>query len=467
MKNSKKFNLKYIGLTKPLLPVLIVGLGVFIMFLTLGEQKEINSIWTNYHVLVEGVEVGAVDETKVVEDFLANKLTEYNKLYPGIELDVTKDITYIPEKVFHPIFENEKVLQNLNQQITIGTYASKLEVNGKLVGFLPDENKINNVLEKVKESYVSKQKGSPLGDSKIINLSFEQNVTVSKEIIDPKELLTEDQALKLLTKGDYKEQDHTIKEGDVLGQIAMEHDLSLEQIQKINPSLSEDSILQLGETVTVTENDPLLDVILVEEAKQEEVIEYETVIEESNNLLKGQTQVKQQGKNGKKEVHYQITKKNGREIQKELIRENVLTEPVNKIVIKGTKASSTSGSGRFIWPTVGGQVTSPMGPRWGSYHRGIDIAGVSDRTIKAADGGTVSFAGWDGTYGNKVLINHRNGYQTLYSHLSRIDVKVGQVVSQGERVGLMGETGRTTGVNLHFEITKNGSLVNPLNYIKK
>ncbi|MEQ6390610.1 M23 family metallopeptidase [Bacillaceae bacterium S4-13-58] len=452
---------------RPLRPVLIVGIGLFILFVAFGEQREVHNAWTNYHVLVDGVEIGIVDETKLVEDFLTNKLAEYNEMYPGIELDVTKDITYLPEKVFHPIFENEKVLQNLNQQITIGTYASKLEVNGELVGFLPDENKINNVLKKVKEFYVSKQQGSPPGDYKIINLSFEQDVTVSKEIIDPKELLTEDQAFKLLTKGNYKEQNHTIKEGDVLGQIAMEHDLSLQQIQKINPSLSEDSILQLGETITVTENDPLLDVILVGQAKQKEVIEYETIIEESSTLLKGQTKVKQQGKNGKKEVYFQITKKNGREIKKELISENILTEPVNKIVIKGTKASSTSGSGRFIWPTVGGQVTSPMGPRWGSYHRGIDIAGVSDRTIKAADGGTVSFAGWDGTYGNKVLINHRNGYQTLYSHLSRIDVKVGQVVSQGERVGLMGETGRTTGVNLHFEITKNGSLVNPLNYIQK
>ena len=107
-----------------------------------------------------------------------------------------------------------------------------------------------------------------------------------------------------------------------------------------------------------------------------------------------------------------------------------------------------------------------MGPRWGSYHRGIDIARPSNYTLKAADNGTVTYAGWDGSYGNKVVINHNNGYETVYAHLSSIGVSVGQVVAQGAKIGVMGSTGNSTGTHLHFEVLKNGALVNPLSVLK-
>ncbi len=76
--------------------------------------------------------------------------------------------------------------------------------------------------------------------------------------------------------------------------------------------------------------------------------------------------------------------------------------------------------------------------RWGSYHRGLDIAGPSNYNIKASDNGVVTAVGWDGSYGYRVIINHNNGYETLYAHLSRIDVKVGQIVPQGSVIGNYG-----------------------------
>jgi murein DD-endopeptidase MepM/ murein hydrolase activator NlpD len=99
-------------------------------------------------------------------------------------------------------------------------------------------------------------------------------------------------------------------------------------------------------------------------------------------------------------------------------------------------------------------------------HKGIDIARPSDRTIKAADNGVVVSAGWGGGYGNKIVIDHRNGYRTLYGHMSSLKVKVGQTVSKGTAIGIMGATGDATGVHLHFEVYKNGSLVNPLSYLR-
>lgn len=128
-------------------------------------------------------------------------------------------------------------------------------------------------------------------------------------------------------------------------------------------------------------------------------------------------------------------------------------------------ATSVQGNGEFGWPAVGGIITSYQGPRWGKFHKGIDIAGVSNRAILAADGGTVAVAGWHNDYGNYVKINHPNGYTTLYAHMSSLNVSAGQSVSKGTQIGVMGSTGRSTGMHLHFEVLKNGKLINPMSVL--
>ena len=99
-------------------------------------------------------------------------------------------------------------------------------------------------------------------------------------------------------------------------------------------------------------------------------------------------------------------------------------------------------------------------------HKGLDIARPSNRSILAADNGVVVSAGADGSFGNKIVINHNNGLKTLYAHLSSIDVSVGQTVEKGSKIGVMGSTGNSTGIHLHFEVHKNGVFQNPLNYVK-
>ncbi|MDY0324292.1 MAG: M23 family metallopeptidase, partial [Candidatus Carbobacillus sp.] len=132
--------------------------------------------------------------------------------------------------------------------------------------------------------------------------------------------------------------------------------------------------------------------------------------------------------------------------------------------IKGTKTPPTVPTGKFIWPTKGGYITSGYGMRWGKMHPAIDISGVYDRTIMAADNGKVIFAGRDGSYGNLVKISHGNGYETWYAHLSSISVSVGQQVAKGQKIGVMGDTGNATGVHLHFEIHLNGKALNPAKF---
>ena len=129
----------------------------------------------------------------------------------------------------------------------------------------------------------------------------------------------------------------------------------------------------------------------------------------------------------------------------------------------GGYAGGAVGSGGFIWP-AGNNYLSGFG--YSSYHRGIDIATGHGATIYAADSGVVMFAGWSNWgYGYMVVLDHGNGWQTLYAHLSQWNVGCGQSVYQGNVVGLAGSTGNSTGPHLHFEMNFQGSRPNPWNYL--
>ncbi len=122
------------------------------------------------------------------------------------------------------------------------------------------------------------------------------------------------------------------------------------------------------------------------------------------------------------------------------------------------------GEGNFMWPTSG-NITQ----RFSWYHRAVDIANKNNPSVMAAATGSVIAAGWNGGgYGNYVLIDHGNGYQTLYAHLlnKSITVSTGQKVNQGQQIGTMGSTGRSTGTHLHFEIRSTSGNVDPLKMLK-
>lgn len=126
-------------------------------------------------------------------------------------------------------------------------------------------------------------------------------------------------------------------------------------------------------------------------------------------------------------------------------------------------AGSVAAQGSFVWP-ASGMITQ----RHSFYHKAIDIASRTAGSILAADSGTVIGAGWldNSGYGNRVIIDHGNGYVTLYAHLRSVQVSQGQTVNRGDIIGQMGSTGRSTGTHLHFEIRQGGVLINPLNFLK-
>ena len=128
-------------------------------------------------------------------------------------------------------------------------------------------------------------------------------------------------------------------------------------------------------------------------------------------------------------------------------------------------------AGGWVWPCPGFYyISSYVGPRWGRTHNGLDIAGGSiyGKPIVAARAGTVIDAGWNsGGYGNYVMINHGDGFITIYGHMSSVAAYNGQSVSAGQVIGYVGNSGRSTGPHLHFEVRLNGSVEDPLNYVSR
>lgn len=443
------------------------------------------SLNTVYYVYVDNNYIGIVSDKEKIDKVVENKVerTE-DSLSNQLNLSVRPNLTYIPEQVFESVSntDDQKVIEKLDELLSIKAVATGLLIDGKTPVYVKDAEAAEKVIDALKLKYVTveqlkeieKQKEATEGslpplkenESRIIDVRLSENVSFSEEKVSPKQILTVDEAVDYLLKGTLEEKKYKVKEGDVLSQIANDHDMTLEQLLTLNPGLDEDSVLKIEQELNVTILEPLVEVIVDKEVFKKEVIPYEKKVEENSTMFKGDTKVKQEGKNGQKDVTYKVSEQNGVLIGKEVLDEEIIEEATPYIVIKGTKIIPSRGDGEFAWPAVGGYISSKQGQRWGKLHKGIDIARPSDRTIKAADNGIIKFAGWSGGYGNKVVIDHQNGYETVYAHLSSIDVNVGQSVSQGMALGVMGSTGNSTGVHLHFEIYKNGSLENPLDYIR-
>ena len=136
----------------------------------------------------------------------------------------------------------------------------------------------------------------------------------------------------------------------------------------------------------------------------------------------------------------------------------------------GSVISKPNSSG-WVWPCPGFYyISSYVGPRWGRTHNGLDIAGsnIYGQPIVAARAGTVIDAGWNsGGYGNYVMINHGDGFITIYGHMSSVASYTGQSVSAGQVIGYVGNTGRSTGPHLHFEVRLNGSVEDPLDFVSR
>lgn len=198
----------------------------------------------------------------------------------------------------------------------------------------------------------------------------------------------------------------------------------------------------------------------------ENEIAYDTERIENDELYEGNNTVKVKGENGKEVIRRKIEKINGSIKSDSEISKTLEKAPTNEVLMVGTKEKPSGvGTGSFAVP-YNGNITSRYGQRSMGNHKGVDIVGPTGSPIYASDDGVVTYADFEsGGYGNIVKIDHQNGYETYYAHCSEILVKKGDVVKKGDLIAKVGNTGRSTGSHLHFEIRQNGETQNPLDYI--
>jgi murein DD-endopeptidase MepM/ murein hydrolase activator NlpD len=267
----------------------------------------------------------------------------------------------------------------------------------------------------------------------------EQGLALVRDAV-PITLIPERQRIDIIT--------HTVKSGDTLYGIAQKYKISAETLMFANGLETNPDLLRLGQQLAILPVNGILHTVKKGDTLEKIAKTYKAtasnIVNSPLNHLDARNPIIAAG-------------------QKLFVPGGYKEIPIRYVqVYKGpVPASARRGTGRFIWPTAG-YVTQG----YKRYHLALDIARAIGTPVKAADNGYIVVAGWsDDGYGNHIVIDHGNGYQTLYGHLNRIYVKVGDSVVRGSEIGQMGSTGRSTGPHLHFEVRKNGVRLNPLSFL--
>lgn len=356
------------------------------------------------------------------------------------------------------------------------TYACGVYIDGEFICALKTETDAMQVFNNIIDSYEK--------DSENETVGFVQDVQYVQGIYPNNEetIWDSQQLADALTKTRYQEKHYTVKEGDTLANIAYSNGLGVTELLKLNPKLGD--TIHVGDDVLVAGEVNYVTMKVVKTVVQNVETPYNTIKTNSDKYYQGTTKTTQKGRSGLDQVTYMVTYVDGIQVSTQEVNRTTLRQPTDEKILVGTKIAQVQktnygaytpstyirGYGKLIWPAPGVYtVSSPYGPRWGSFHGGIDLSiGTYGSTIVAAASGTVIEASnGNSGYGTYVHIDHGNGMSTLYAHMiyGSIVVHVGQYVSGGQPLGKMGATGFATGPHLHFEVRINGTKVNPAPYI--
>lgn len=413
-----------------------------------------------YEVKVDKEVVGVVGSKssidRVLESIEDEKSTEYKKevvLDEGIEIEEVK-----AEK--SELIKPEELKSKLEEKVAALVDAFDIVIEGEAVVSVSSQEEADKVMESLKSRNMEKYGTENTKEAKIV-----QNMEPKASKVEIGQLKKVEEAVEIIETGGVEVIEHEMKPGENFWTISKEYNTTSEEIEAANPDKNPTKVRD-GEIVKINSPKPYITIELVEELEVEEETPFETVYETNEDMYKDVEEVKAEGVNGKAKKKIKKTSVNGEEVSSEVLSEETLLEPVSKVVVKGTKERPSGvGTGKFQTP-ANGYISSRFGPRWGTIHRGLDIAAPTGTPIVASDSGKVTYAGYNnGGYGYMVKISHGNGFETLYAHASQLYVSIGDVVNAGDTIAAIGSTGNSTGPHLHFEVIKNGEKVNPENYI--
>lgn len=395
-------------------------------------------------------------------------VTKSKAEYDALVSAINKEIAYVSNDEFTPLSEpkfatriiaknqytpNRDLAERLKATAKDMIPAYSVFVDGEIVFALPNERAAVSVLTNYKDSFVKEKENA--------TASFCQDVTVARCFVPKSALKTEESAALALQKGRF--QTYEVKEGESLSDICTAYSISLEDLLQNNviKNVNQPEI----DFLKIPTGKPLVLVKTEETVSMQEVVPYSTIEEKDASLYEGSTIVTQQGTDGLKVVDAIVTTINGVETGRSVLSENILVAAVDQVVKKGTKELPKA-SGTGMATPAAGVLTSRFGSRWGRNHNGIDMSASVGTAIYAADNGTVTYSEYNnGGYGYMMKIDHGNGLETYYAHCSELLVPAGTVVAKGDVIAKVGNTGRSTGAHLHFEVRLNGTPIDPMTYL--
>ena len=471
------------------LMLLIIIAGVFVLGFGYKTTPEPNNY---YEVYLNDESLGTIRSEKELEDYIDENGAYYknkfdvDKVYSPKGLQVRKLTTYSGDvssvsEIYKKISKEEPLTIKgyefiIKKQTTEKNTEAEDTVTTQSI-YVLDKNVFKDAVTTLIKTFVGADAYQAYIDDNQVKIEttgeniedvyVSEDITVRETNIPVNETIYTDAtelANYLLYGKDQTATEYTVQAGDTIENVAFNNKISPEELLLSNTALtSTTNLLYPGQKLKIVETNPQISV--VEESYVVEDIESQYTTEEryDDNTVIGQDKVIQEGENGLERVSQKVRKVNGIINYVDPQGKTVLKEPVSRIIVKGNKYIPDVGSTTsWGWPTDSGWTLS-SGYVWRTnpvtgkreLHGGLDISGTGyGSKIYATNNGRVKEASYHYSYGNHVIIDHNNGYLTLYAHMSRINVKVGQVVARGDVIGYVGMTGTATGPHVHYEIWK-------------
>lgn len=446
-----------VGIAKhPISPLLyVVILALVVGYVTF------NGMYTKAYVLtVDGEELGVVASEGDVEHMVAHVQTRASDIL-GEEYCYEAEIELTPAITTTSGIGNTEAMED-TMFASVGALvdAYAISVDGELIGYAPSQSAMEYVLNCIAAPYMTET---------TTGYDFVEDVQVYQVQLPANTEFDVEGLYNILTVCTIEDAYYTVEKGDTFNNIAYSLGMTPADLSALNPGINI-NILMIGQQLLIQQAVPFLSVRTYSNETYEAVV-YSPIEEiPTEKYYVGTTVTKEEGTDGLALVNADVVYVNGLEVGRTVLTSETLEEATTTYVYVGTTPRpKTASTGTYIWPTSSHKVTSDYGWRYifgaKDWHQGIDIGASYGSTIKAADGGTVTFAGWKGTYGKLVIVTHDNGDQTYYAHCSTIVVSKGDKVYQGQKIAEIGSTGRSTGPHLHFEIRKDGKTVDPEKYL--
>ena len=433
--------------------------GVVILIMcTVAVFNHVTGYEYSYNGRVLGLVKNQEDAIKVLDIASKGLTSEYGV---DVQIDPKEDITFRKVVIVDRTVDNmDEVLRKFTYMQDTKATAYAIYVNGKRTVIVDSEQSAEDILSSLRDKYVDPEKADTYD-----KVYYGQRIKVKQIDTTLGRLMSRNNAINILDKGESRVR-YTVQLGDTVKSITDSFAMKEKLFYELNPDIDKDEgTLEEGSKVSVVYKTPKITVITEKTLTYDEKTGYKTKRVKTKELYRGETKVQTKGKYGKKEITAVVTEENGKEIERDILKEKTVKKPVTKVVLVGTKERpSTVGTGNLINPCPAGYQSSGFGYRWGRLHRGVDLACAAGNSIYAADGGTVVTAAFNYSYGYYIKINHQNGMVTTYAHCSRLLVSAGEKVHKGQNIALVGNTGNSTGAHCHFEVEVNGSLRNPRNY---